>query len=77
MVRDFVQESVKELIDGPAAADAIVGVDPHQSARAIVASEHTPGGSRADVDRKLDAAVMDPLEPVEEKRSESRNGRLE
>jgi hypothetical protein len=66
MVSDFVQESVKELIDGPATLDAIVGVDPHKAARAIVASEHTPGRSRADVERELDPAVMDALEPVEE-----------
>jgi hypothetical protein len=72
-----VQECVKKLIDGPAPVGTIVRVDPHKASRAIVASEHTPCGSRADVDRKLDPAVMDPLEPVEEQWSESRNGRLE
>jgi hypothetical protein len=76
MVSDFVQESVKQLFNRPATVDAIVGVDPYEAARAIVASEHAPGGSSADVDRKLDPTVMNPLEPVEEKWSQSRNGRL-
>jgi hypothetical protein len=77
MVSDLVQESVKELINWPATVEAIVGVDPHEAARAVVASEHAPGGSRADVDRKLDPTIMNPLEPVEEEWSQSRNGRLE
>jgi hypothetical protein len=76
VVRDFVQKCVKKLFNGPATVDAVMGVDPDKSARAIVASEHAPGGSRADIYRKLDSAVVDSFEPMDEKWAQSRNGRL-
>jgi hypothetical protein len=71
-----VQESVEELINWTASIDAINRVDPHESARAIVSSEHTPGGSNANVNCKLNPTIMNSLEPVKEEWFESRDRRL-
>ena len=77
VVRDLVQEGVEQLVQGPAAFLAIVGVDAHQSPRPVIAPQHARGGPGVDVDDEGDAAAVHPLQPIPEQRGQGRDGGLD
>ena len=70
VVRDFMEECFEELAEGAAAVAGVVGVDPDQPARSVVAAEDVGRRTGVNVQFKLDPASVDPIQPLEEERGD-------
>src|SRR4051794_5176282 len=77
MVRQLVEERVEKLLQWAPPELAVVGIDPDQPTRLVVAAEDAGRGTGVDIDLVPHEARIDFLESASEQRRECGDRRLE